>query len=76
MILSFIKNDIWLKKKKKIFLDGTLFFYVISCVFWFHCIEIVSIPAPGGGGTQLYFCGYVPHGFPKVGSRERIFLEK
>ena len=32
----------------------------------------------GGGGTQLFFfvgrC--VPHGFPKVGSRERIFLEK
>ena len=30
---------------------------------------------PGGGGTQLFFGGCVPHGFPKVGSRERIFLE-
>ena len=30
----------------------------------------------GGGGTQLFFGGCVPHGFPKVGSRERIFLEK
>ena len=29
-----------------------------------------------GGGTQLFFGGCVPHGFPKVGSRERIFLEK
>ena len=30
----------------------------------------------GGGGTQLFFGGCVPHGFPKVGSREWIFLEK
>ena len=27
----------------------------------------------GGGGTQPFFGGCVPHGFPKVGSRERIF---
>ena len=30
----------------------------------------------GGGGNQLFFGGYVPHRFPKVGSREWIFLEK
>ena len=28
------------------------------------------------GGTQLFFDGCMPHVFPKVGSRERIFLEK
>ena len=28
------------------------------------------------GGTQLFFGGCVPHGVPKVGSSERIFLEK
>ena len=28
------------------------------------------------GGTQLFFGGCVPHGFPKVGSREWIFLQK
>ena len=28
------------------------------------------------GGTHLFFGRYVSHGFPKVGSRERIFLEK
>ena len=33
------------RKKKEDFLDGTLFLYVILCVFWFRCIEIVSIPA-------------------------------
>ena len=27
-----------------------------------------------GGGTQLFFGGCVPHRFPKVGSREGIFL--
>lgn len=31
---------------------------------------------PPPGGTQLFFCRYVPRGFPKVGSRERIFFEK
>ena len=32
---------------------------------------------PGGGGAlNFFFGGCVPHGFPKVGSRERIFLEK
>ena len=29
-----------------------------------------------GGGTQLFFGVYVPRGFQKVGSRERVFLEK
>ena len=28
------------------------------------------------GGTQLFFLCYVPHRFPKVGSRERVFLKK
>ena len=28
------------------------------------------------GGTQLFFGEYVPRGVPKVGSRERVFLEK
>ena len=55
MILSFkLRTIIWLKK-----IDGTLFFYVVPCVFLFlfcflflvffiflfHCIEIVSIPS-------------------------------
>ena len=31
---------------------------------------------PQGGGTQLFFGGYVPRGLPKVGSRERVFFEK
>ena len=30
----------------------------------------------GEGGTQLFFGEYVPRWFPKVGSRERVFLEK
>ena len=30
----------------------------------------------GGGHSTFFFGGCVPHGFPKVGSRERIFLEK
>ena len=30
----------------------------------------------GGGGTQKKFGEYVLHGFPKVGPRERVFLEK
>ena len=30
----------------------------------------------GGGHSTFFFGGYVPRGFPKVGSRERIFLEK
>ena len=29
-----------------------------------------------GRGALKFFGGYVPRGFPKVGSRERIFLEK
>ena len=29
-----------------------------------------------GGGTQLFVGEYVPRGFPKVGSRELVFLEK
>ena len=28
------------------------------------------------GALNFFFGGCVPHGFPKVGSRERIFLEK
>ena len=28
------------------------------------------------GGTQLFLGGCLPHGYLKVGSRERIFLEK
>ena len=28
-----------------------------------------------GGGTQLFFGGYVPRGFPKVGSKERVPLK-
>ena len=36
-----------------------------------------SIQNPEGeGDIQLFFGGCVPHGFPKVGSRDRIFLEK
>ena len=30
----------------------------------------------GGGHSTFLFGGCVPHGFPKVGSRERISLEK
>ena len=30
----------------------------------------------GGGGHSTFFGGCVPHRFPKVGSRELIFLEK
>ena len=30
----------------------------------------------GGGGHSTFFCGCVPHGFPKVRSKEQIFLEK
>ena len=30
---------------------------------------------PGGGNHLTFFGGCVPHGFPKVGSREWIFLE-
>ena len=29
-----------------------------------------------GGALTFIFGGCMPHGFPKVGSRERIFLEK
>ena len=29
-----------------------------------------------GGVLNYFFGGCVPHRFPKVGSRERIFLEK
>ena len=44
---------------------------VLKGVSGFECF--MSQP---GGGTQL-FCGvYVPRGFPKVGSSERVFLEK
>ena len=33
--------------------------------------------AQGGGlGHSTFFGGYVPRGFPKVLSRERVFLEK
>ena len=28
------------------------------------------------GGTQIFFGGYLLHGFPKVGSREWVFLGK
>ena len=27
-------------------------------------------------GHSTFFSGYVPRGFPKVGSKERVFLEK
>ena len=36
----------------------------------------LNIPEGEGGGTQLFFGRCVPRGFPKVGSRERVFLEK
>ena len=51
MILSFeLRMIIWLQTKKKTkqkndFLDGTLFLYMVPCVFWFHCIKIVSVPS-------------------------------
>ena len=28
------------------------------------------------GALNFFFGGYVPHRFPKVGSREPVFLEK
>ena len=31
--------------RKKDFLDGILFLYVVLSVFWFHCIEMVSTPS-------------------------------
>ena len=37
---------------------------------WDHVWSNIS---RGGGGTQFFFGGYVPHGFSKVGSTEQIF---
>ena len=36
-----------------------------------------KLSAPrGGGGSHIFFGGYVPHRFSKVGSTEEIFSEK
>ena len=39
-------------------------------------INAYTLLPPGGGGTQLFFGEHVQRGCPKVGSRERVFLEK
>ena len=40
----------------------------------FTCVLVLG--KTPGGALNFFFGGCVPHGFPKVGSRERIFLEK
>ena len=53
------------------------FSFSIGHLFSTHCALNYNDWRPlWPGGTQRFLGGCVPHGFPKVGSRERIFLEK
>ena len=50
----------------------------LNTTFKFRLPETFSRYQPSpqpGEGTQIFFGGYVPQGFPKVGSKERVFLE-
>ena len=42
-------------------------------MFW---VKVLHALKSQGGGSYLFFGGYVPRGFPKVGSSERVFFEK
>ena len=55
-----------------------LLYFVEIYIHRIHVYKKMACVEPGGGGGALnfFFGGCVPHGFPKVGSRERIFLEK
>ena len=50
--------------------------YCLSLGGRFSIADLIDhLTNPGRGALNFFFDGCVPHGFPKVGSRERIFLE-
>ena len=50
-----------------------------NAIIWEFCAVTFAYVFSGqcpGGGTQLFFGGCVPHGLPKVGSKEQISFKK
>ena len=53
-----------------------LLYFVEIYIHRIHVYKKNGMCRARGGALNFFFGGCVPHGFPKVGSRERIFLEK